>query len=276
MHLRHATFAVCALLLLPPRGECQAPRLSVSEAAARINAVLWTSFDGGSVPVVQPEFRAVPAPVPASRPAQAMLVPPSLWDAAKPPQPADLDLLASRLPGLDPAAVRELSFEEVDPVLMLAVRRGASALDIFTDEGLRGKQVYYLSEQTLDLIYAKYELNSVTPGSGNDIEGRPFHLQALVMGAGRLDLLYDRDKFTYASPEFKNYDYICQSRVTERVRSSGDMSVEGLQVDTIFHPKIQRFLKLAPTQVRIEVYLGKHLGKTNRDWELRPILLRDP
>lgn len=205
----------------------------------------------------------------AVRPLEDSLIPPGLWATLPAPDPALSALLVSRVPGVEPASVREMVFEAADSFLLKAAVLGLSPLDAFTDSGLRGTQRYVMTPATLEKLFAKYEIKILTLPSGTDKDGRPYRMQALLAGGGSVDILYDRDNFDYENPYFTQYSYIAKNLVREGISGPGDVAVSGLKVNAgIAKPSIKRFLKISATEMRVETSRG------SRTHALNPIRLK--
>jgi hypothetical protein len=197
------------------------------------------------------------------------LIAPQLWTTLPAPTTSALDWLSSRLPKLERGAVRELPFETVDKLLADAVARGYSSLDIFSDAGLREPgRIFYISQENAHKAFAKYRLRSLSMDAATAKDGKPFSLQAIVMGSGKIEMLYDRGGFDFDNPDYKGHHYHSADRVTEIIQGPGDLKVEGLSVNMLIHPKIQRFLKISDDKLRIETNWG------NQDRPLKPVVLK--
>jgi len=204
----------------------------------------------------------------AAQGAGAPLLPARLWDSLPVPDARTLAGLATRIPGLDTGKVRELTPEAIDQVLGEAVTRGYAAIDLFSDDGLRTDRVYYAPQQTLAQAFSKYLMRAITLISGRSDDGTPFHMQALVMGSGRVEMLYDQDQFTFDNPLCEG-SYTLRSRVSHVVQAPGDLLVEGVVANvSLLHARVRRFVKISKDQVRVETSLG------SRDKPLFPIRLR--
>ncbi len=181
-------------------------------------------------------------------PAAQPLVPPRLWPS--------LPRASQAVPGVPPARVHELTLKAAEQVLGRAVKRGASALDIFTDPGFQTDRLFYLSGDTAQKVFAKYDLHVLTMAAGNAKDGKPFHLQAVLMGAGKIVMLYDRSSFSFKNPDFKGHTFRSEGTVTQTIEGPGALKVEGLSVDMMLHPKIRRFVKIDAKTVRVETSMG--------------------
>ena len=207
-----------------------------------------------------------PAAVPAAQD-DAPFFASDLWASLSAPDAAALDWLAQRIPRLPRANVRELPFDAADAVMARAAASKTAALDLFTDPGLKTRgQLFYLSTDTLKKIFAKYNLRILSPLAGKAKDGGRFQVEAILMGSGRLELLYDRDEFKFDNADYKGHTYKAVGRVTETIKGPGDLAVEGIWVDMFVHPKIERFTKLDDKTLRVETSWG------GEDRPLLPIL----
>jgi len=241
------TAALLALLAAPARAGLS--------PAARIDAVLRDvpGFEG----VPMPARASIPAPRTPAAPAPDSIAPTGLWDALAAPDAATLAWLAQRIPGLDAASVRVLTADAAEPLFAAAVARGLTPLDFFTDPALRGREVYYVPQAEVAALFARYDLRVMTPPSGTTTKGKPFAMKALVFGAGRIDALYDVDGFKFRHPDFDGAEVALAGRVTERIQGPGDLTVEGVSVKHgLVHPRIERIVKISPTEGRIETNYG--------------------
>lgn len=178
-----------------------------------------------------------------------------------PPDPKTVAWLASRIPGLNTAALRAVPLDPVDAILSRAAAAQASYLDIFTDAGLgRGKPaLYYLSQDVLASLEKKWVSGSM-PATGTAKDGRPFHMQALVAGNGAVYILYDLDQFSFKDGkiEFKITD---SGRVAVTVLGAGDVGMKGVSACGCKGPfcgcaELQRMTKIAPDKVKVKTSRG--------------------
>ena len=212
-------------------------------------------------------------PLPAAMlvaPGPVEMFPSQLWESLSPLDAQGWVDISSLDPAVDPARVREIPFDKADALMAEAVARGISALDFFSDAGLRGPNVYYFSSGTLILIYRKYNVGGLTLAEGLDDDGRPFHMRGALAGAGKVDIFYDLDDFCFANPAYPDHHYDADSRVTYTIRGDADLDVEGLAVDGFFSPAIKRLRKTGPGRMKVETSL------VNRDRPLDPIQLLRP
>ncbi len=192
-------------------------------------------------------------------PPDAGFFPQALWQRLEPPDAATLSWLSGRIPGLPAGRVRLLTAQEALALLDRAAARGASIMDVFTDAGLTGDSLYYAPQDVLQAIGACYQLELATPLSGRtrDDPPQPFVMQGLVIGGGKLQILYslggppppagDWDSgFEYKNPDYPRYDFIASGRVTESIAAPGDLRFNGLWLVAaggLVHPHVERLVK---------------------------------
>ncbi|HXT01226.1 MAG TPA: hypothetical protein VN915_11160 [Elusimicrobiota bacterium] len=236
------------------------PAAAQTVPAARIDALLESSPAGlGAVPPLS----SIPAPVSApaaEAPAAAPLpsvVPAGLYATLKAPDATTLSWLSSRIPGLDAAAVRVLPLAAADAMFAAAADRSESPLDFFTDSGFRGSEIYYIAPADIQTIFSRYEIRVLTAPAGTAKDGKPFAMQALVLGGGRVEALYDRDQFDFDNPLFPGHSYKAAARITQTISGPGDVAVEGVWVHAgIVTPRITRVVKLSAAEGRVETNYG--------------------
>jgi len=247
------------------------PASAQSVPAARVAALIdgAPAIDGVAIPPlasipVPPSVPAAQAPAPAES-----IVPSALWTTLAPPDAATLAMLAARIPGLDAGAVRVLPYDAIDAILAVAAARALSPLDLFTDPAFRGGNVYYLEPATIAALFERYEVHMLTPAFGRAKDGKPFVMQGLVAGGGRIDALYDRDQFNLDNPLMPGHSFKLASRVTEFIQGPGDVKIDGAWIHFgVLTPKILRVVKLSSTDGRVETNYG------SRNKPVTPIRLR--
>jgi hypothetical protein len=247
-----------------------APAFSQGNPAARVGALLDRApgFSGEPLPV--PIMVAPPAVVSVPAAPAPAVVPAGLWASLAAPDAATLQWLAGRVPGLDAASVRTLTLEAADALFSAAVAQDLTPLDFFTDPAFRAQGAFYLSRETAAALFARYEMHAITPASGTTTDDKPFVMQALLVGNGRIDMLYDQDDFSFRNPVLDDDRYTLAARVTERIQGPGDLSIEGVSVKYgILKPIIRRITKISSTEARVETNFG------SRDRPVLPIRRRD-
>ena len=194
------------------------------------------------------------------RSTEASLAPSGLWSSLSAPDAAHLAWLDARVPGLDGSAVRELTDGAAENMLLAAAARGLSPLDFFTDPAFRGRETFYIPQALLGRMFGRWEIKVFTPYSGTAEDGVPFHMVGLLLGGGRLEILYDRAEFTFTNPELDNGRYTLQGRVTERIVGPGELEISGVWYHYgILKPRIERLKKVSPTEGRVDTSLGSRV-----------------
>jgi hypothetical protein len=258
-----------AMLALILAAACP-PGFSQGSPAARVGALLERSagFSGDSLPAPTPVAPPAVVSVPAG-PASAV-VPAGLWASLDAPDAATGQWLAGRVPGLDASSVRVLTFAAADALFSAAVARNLTPLDFFTDPAFRAQGVFYLPQETVAALFARYEMHAITPASGTTTDDKPFVMEALLVGNGRIDMLYDQDDFSFRNAVLDNDRYTLAARVTERIEGPGDLTLEGVAVKYgILKPIIRRITKISPTEARVDTNFG------SRNRPVLPIRRRD-
>ena len=246
---------VAALLAASVPGHAQ------TVPASRIRAFLERAPADFGVPVPPLSSIPVPADAPAAvaaTPADVpSVVPAGLWATLATPDAKTLSWLSSRIPGLNAGSVRVLPLAAADAMFAAAADRSESPLDFFTDSAFRGPEVFYLAQADIQTLFSRYEIHVLTSPSGTAKDGRPYVMQALVLGGGRVDALYDRGQFDFDNPLFPGHSYKISARVTQRINAPGDVAVEGVWVHAgIVTPRITRVVKLSATEGRVETNYG--------------------
>ena len=248
-------------LLLAAFVAASAPAGAQMVPAARIGAMLDGApmMNGAAIP----PFSSIPVPAAAAAAAPEApetvpsVVPAGLWATLSAPDAATLSFLSSRIPGLNAGAVRVLPLQAADAMFAAAAARAESPLDFFTDSGFRGEGVFYIAQADIQTIFARYEIHVLTSPAGTAKDGKPYAMQALVLGGGRVDALYDKDQFDFENPLFPGHSYKAASLVSQRINGPGDVAVEGVWVHAgLVTPKITRVVKLSATEGRVETNYG--------------------
>ncbi|NNN05224.1 MAG: hypothetical protein HKL90_04925 [Elusimicrobia bacterium] len=261
--MRERSLSPLAVALAAGLAAAPAPAFAQAGPAARMDAVLGASGDFPELPPlarISAPAAAAAVAVPSAVDGSASVVPPGLWTTLVAPDAATLSWLSSRIPGLNAAAVRQLTPTDADALFATAAQRAESPLDFFSDPAFRGADVYYVPQDVIAALFSRYEIRVLTPSSGTTTDGRPFAMQALVIGGGRVDTLYDQDNFSANNPMFPDYTYQFAGHVTEAINGPGDLSVSGVWVHVGFvTPQIQRIVKLSATQARVDSNYGSRV-----------------
>lgn len=247
-----ALFAVLLAASVPASAQL-APR-------ARIGAMLEGSpaeFGAAVPPLSSLPAPETPPAADAPAPELPTVVPAGLYETLKAPDATTLNWLSSRIPGLDAGQVRVLTLAGADAIFSAAADRSESPLDLFTDPEFRSARVYLITQADIQTIFTRYEIHVLTAPSGKSKDGKAFAMQALLLGGGRVEALYDRDGFDFDNPMFPGHSYKASARVSQRIQGPGDALVEGVWVHAgPFTPRITRVVKLSATQGRVETSMG--------------------
>lgn len=180
----------------------------------------------------------------------------ALWSRLPAPDAATLQWLAGRVPGLRTELVREIDSAALEAVLAEAVGRGYIPTDLFTDPGLSEPRVFLARKHILAGAFGGYEIPVVTLASGKTTSGEDYAMDALLLGDGRIEMLYDRDGFRIRNPYFADHEYTLAGRVSHGIEGPGNITVSGITVEMFLRPRITRFVKLSPDRIRVETNLG--------------------
>ncbi|MBI4347332.1 MAG: hypothetical protein HY553_10785, partial [Elusimicrobia bacterium] len=191
------------------------------------------------------------------------------WSLLPAPDQPTLDWLAVRIPGVKAARVREMTADGIEATLAEAVARGQSPTDLFSDAGLRDERLLLVRGEALSGAFERYEIPVITLAAGRTTSGQDYRMDALLLGDGRVEMLYDKADFRIKNPYFNDYDYTLAARVSYGILGAGDMSVSGVTVEAgLVRPKITRFTKLGSDRIRVETSWG------SREKPLLPIRRR--
>jgi hypothetical protein len=245
-----ALFAVLVAVAVP------AQAFNEASAQARIGSLFagagqylgaWQAPAPAPIPVVQGK---------AVGKKSTPLIPKSYWDNSAAPHASHAAWLQKRIPDINIGMVREISYADVSQVIDNAAARGWSTLDIFTDEGLRGQEMYYLQASTLKSLFANFDLATALVQSGKDVDGSAFSMDGLVMGGGKLYVLFNRGPFKFDHPS-DDRRYEVQARITQTIEGPGKLAVSGMAVKHWpVWPTIQRLIKLPGGKMRVETNYG--------------------
>ncbi len=256
--------ALAALIAGSPA--CARASFDAAGAAGRMGALLEGSGAPGACGRMGAALRQGGV---AGAPAELSIFPAGLWEGLSAPSSPTLAALAAREPGLDPAQVREIGYQAADPVMAAAAARRLTGLDLFSDPALRTPRIFYFSARTLARLFQKYDLRSLNVPAGVDVHGRPFRMDGLLAGDGRVVIFYDRNDFHFANPYYNDFHYEAESRVVYTILGDADLAVSGLKVDAaVIHPRITRVVKTSARRMLVETTWGA------REKPLWPITLR--
>lgn len=251
---------------------CLAP--SYARAGAGLEGA-WSSaqsFDALSRPysIAVPSADIPPVPAPINQTQDGDMFRFSILSGLPATDPKTAAWLASRIPGLDTAALKTVPEAPVDSILQRASAAKASYLDIFTDPGL-GKSnpdLYYLSQGALDSLNRRW-VSGTLPITGNTSDGRAFHMQALVAGRGAVYILYDLGEFQFKDGK-NDFKIVDGGKVAVSVLGKADVGITGVKAHGCKGPfcawvDVQRMTKTGPTTVHV------HTNRGDQDAPLVPV-----
>ncbi|MBI4345816.1 MAG: hypothetical protein HY553_03110 [Elusimicrobia bacterium] len=194
---------------------------------------------------------------PVPEPVDAPLFSRELWGELPPLDPLLASWLRARYPGTQTAMVRRLEFDRGDAVMAQAVARGYAGSDLFSDSGLRGPWLYFIYGDDVRRLFDHYELRVVTLPSGQTDDGEPYEMQGLLLGGGKVVAIYSLSEFEFHNPYFPSHKFRFRDPVVYTIRGRADLGIDGAWVKwKILWPKMDRFVKVSPTEVRVETSLG--------------------
>lgn len=187
------------------------------------------------------------------------------------PDAATLAWLAGRIPGLDVSLVRTVPSDIADSVMHQAADARLTYMDVLSEEAFRQQKLFYVPQDTLNAIDRKY-IAGLIPVSGQAEDHRPFQMQGFLAGKGRVELLYDRDNFSFKEDNHR-FKVTNGGRVSAAIQGPGDITIDGLSAygAPIFCPwaRIQRMTKESMYKVRVETSCGTRGGN-----DVDPVRLR--
>lgn len=194
---------------------------------------------------------------PVPEPVDAPLFTGELFDELPELEPAMESWLQTRLPGTATALARRLGLNEADQLLGQAVARGYCGSDVFSDPGLRGPRLFFIYQDDVQSLFDRYDLRFLTLPSGDTDSGERYEMQGLLLGGGRVVVLYSLSEFEFHNPYFPSHRFRFREPVIHTIRGPADLGIDGAWVKWKFlWPKMDRFVKISPTEVRVETSLG--------------------
>jgi hypothetical protein len=195
--------------------------------------------------------------------------PSAVWDGLQALDTPTFGWLLNRLPGLKIENIRSLPLEATRALMDDAVARGYSGTDLFSDGGLRSPISFLIRQDVLATIFEEYEVRVLNLATGMTLDGRRYDMQAMLLGNGRVEILYNLNDFEFENPYYPGTKYTFKNRLTYTIRGPGDLGVKGASLDHgIIKPTIERFVKVGPDKVRVETNWGA------RTKPLEPLLKR--
>jgi hypothetical protein len=186
---------------------------------------------------------------------------PKAWDQFEAPDAQTQTWLTRRIPGLDASKVRVVPPDVADGVMKQAVARGGTYVDLLSDAFFRKPELYYVSAGTLALLDHRYIAGTLQV-SGTAEDGQPFQMLGLVLGGGRVHIIYDRG-FSY-NDEGKRFKIEPQARISATIMGPGDLGLDGISAwgKAVFCPwaHMQRISKESAYKVRVVTQCGARGG----------------
>lgn len=251
----------------------------VSIAALIVTVPAWSASSERGLEPLQRAFAAgrlemrrfQERPKPPQSALAAGLVELNRWSQLPAPDAPTLAWLSARIPGLDAGAVRVVPLDIAEAAMQRALVAKVTYLDILTDQAFRGQEIYYTPEPVLNELHRKY-ISGTMPIQGDDEDGKPFQMQALLAGQSKVDMLYDREKFTLKENGTR-FKVEKKGRIAATILGAGDIGLEGLSAygAPVFCPwaKIQRMRKESMYKMHVETSCGSRGGN-----DVHPIRLR--
>ncbi len=258
---------------------------SLSKAEESRDSFAGFNFDRMESSLVFPNFSQAlkfsPAPVPVGLARTSEIVPPGLWNTLKAPDETSLEIIEASFPQWDISSIREVPFKAADAMIAKGVEQKMSALDFFTNSAWQGPHSYYLSQETLSKVMAKYNLHTLVPAGGQSVDGLPFHMQMALLGNGQIVMFMDQDGFNFTNSDYAFFQYNghpftfgADRVITQKIMGPGDLRISGLRVNvtvnSFIHPSlpIVEARKISKTKQHVETSLG------GGDAPLYPMALR--
>lgn len=145
------------------------------------------------------------------------------------PDAATLAWLADRVPGLDVSRVRVVPFELAEAAVKEAIARRATYLDVLTIPQLRDPNgdSYFIPEDVLARVHRRY-VTGALPMEGTTLDGRPFRMRAILVGAGRADFFYEEPAGFSFRDNADELRIAPGGHLTGQLLGPGDLGLQGL------------------------------------------------
>lgn len=223
-------------------------------------------------PPPTPAPAVTPTPTPAQQGAEdAPIFQTEQFQELSQPDPGTLAWLAQRVPGLDVANVKVVTADAAESVMQQAVNAKATYLDVLTNQFFRSQTLYYVPQDVLNQVNAKY-ISGTVPIQGTTENNQAFQMQGFLIGDSQVDMLFNLTQFTF-KVNGTRYKIANGGRVAGSVLGAGDISVSGMYAygAPIFCPwaQIQRMTKTSANQIKVQTSCG---SKSNI--EIDPVTTR--
>ena len=181
--------------------------------------------------------------------------PSGFCDRLSKPAPEKIAPYITLAPELDGAksVIREVTLADIDPILTEAVSRGWTAVDFFSEDAIRGRCLYFISQEVLEQVNRKFDLKVMTRIKGTDVDNRAYQMTAMFTGLSNNFIFYDRDNIAIKDGDNR---VKLKQKVREQVTGPGKFVVSGMsvyvsQVDSWWD--IKKTDKISANQMNITV-----------------------
>lgn len=93
----------------------------------------------------------------------------------------------------------------LDQVVERWIRELPDTLGVMLDPLWQGADVYLIDAPALARVHSRVLLHSIFPFAGVDARGRPFAMQAALLGRGRLAFIYERE-LVVRNPDYRVFE----------------------------------------------------------------------
>jgi hypothetical protein len=165
------------------------------------------------------------------------------WRLLPKPTDAEMAPIVAHVPDLKLDLVRRVDWEYCQLLIEDAVKNRNTLLDFITSPALRGPIIFYVPAPALQKAYATYSGLFLTKPFGKDLDKNDFFMHGLLIGNGRIDVIYNRDDISYRD-EGMNLNFTVKRRMSVSIVNPGEVSIAGLSTSAFFMtPIIQRIVK---------------------------------
>lgn len=238
----------------------------VAAFAVPSRAVPMASFEESLMGIRTAVFEAPDAAIPVQSRYPGVSIP-KAWDQFEKPDAATAAWLQRRVPGLDIPRVRVVPLDVADAVMKQGAAAGVTYVDLLSDAFFLKPEIYFVPSETLAVLDRRYIAGSLQV-SGTAEDGRSFQMLGLVVGQGKVHILYDRS-FSYKD-DGKRFKVEGGARVSATIAGRGDLALEGLSTwgAAIVCPwaRMQRITKESAFRVKVVTNCGTRSGL-----EIKPV-----
>ena len=182
------------------------------------------------------------------------------WRMLPKPSEAELAPLVAEVSDLNVDLVRRVDWEVCQLLIEGAVKSGSTMVDFITSPALRGPIIFYVPAPALNKAYAHYSGLFLTKPFGEDLKKKSFLMHGVLIGNGRVDVVYDRDGVSYYDKEMKKH-FTVSRYMSVKILSAGELAFSGLATRVslklfVISPIIERMIKIGLRSVRVETNRG--------------------